>query len=214
MLLSCAKLPQVMSSACDKLLVYAYTRSKIFWSSLCSVTDVGFARLVMFLYTGEEFDGLMSLRMQMRRGVAHVLGEQATGHDHVCKNATESDECVRWIISARVHNVKGFFCSLLCSVTDGWVVMFHYQWTSVFECGWISAALTRINQCFNTNMTHFYQSPVRCRGILLVLTPELGLLIWNRRSQCVISSHLCRCGFVHVQQLRTILSWSLGRCVG
>jgi hypothetical protein len=35
MFLSCEKLPKVMSSACDDLLVHVYTRSKIWGSSLC-----------------------------------------------------------------------------------------------------------------------------------------------------------------------------------
>lgn len=43
MFLSCEKLPKVMSSACDELLVHVYTRSKIFGSSLCSVSDAGIA---------------------------------------------------------------------------------------------------------------------------------------------------------------------------
>ena len=30
--------------------------------------------MVMFLCTGEEFDGLLGFRMQMRRAVAHVFG--------------------------------------------------------------------------------------------------------------------------------------------
>lgn len=43
MFLSCEKLPKVMSSACDDLLVHVYTRSKIWGSSLCSVSDAGIA---------------------------------------------------------------------------------------------------------------------------------------------------------------------------
>ena len=43
MFLSCEKLPKVMSSAFDDLFVHVYTRSKIFGSSLCSVTDSGVA---------------------------------------------------------------------------------------------------------------------------------------------------------------------------